>query len=94
MYLIHEASVIAWTKYNELKFLNCACRFTERVSNLEIDSKRKVIKELIKKLKEDNPNINIDNNIFTSLDNINLNCVLGTKKDKIYHSFLDDYENE
>ena len=92
MYLIHEASIIAWAKYNELKFLNCACRFTERVSNLEIDSKRKEVKELIKKLKEINPNV--DNNIFTSLDNINLNCVLGTKKDKIYHSFLDDYKDE
>ena len=71
MYLIHEETVIAWANYNGLKFLNCACRFTEKVHDLEMDSKRKEIKELIKKLKLDNPNI--DNNIFTSLDNINLN---------------------
>ena len=90
MYLIHEDSIIAWANYNQIKFLNCACRFTESVSKYEMDSKRKEVKELIKKLKELNPNI--DNNIFTALDNINLNCVLGTKKDKIYHSFLDDYD--
>ena len=92
MYMIHESAVIAWANYNELKFLNCACRFTEKVHDLELDSKRKEIKELIKNLKITNPNI--DNNIFTSLDNINLNCVLGTKKDKIYHSFLDDYDKD
>ena len=91
MYLVHEASVIAWANYNGLKFLNCACRFTEKVNSLEMDSKRKEIKELIKKLKEINPNV--DNNIFTALDNINLNCVLGTKKDKVYYSFLDDYND-
>ena len=92
MYLIHEEAVIAWSKYNDLTFLNCACRFTEGVNNHEQDSKRKEIKELIKKIKEVNPNI--DNNIFTALDNINLNCVLGTKKDKKYHSFLEDYDEE
>lgn len=47
------------------------------------------MKELIKKLKKINPNI--DRNIFKSLDNVNLNCVLGTKKDGVYKSFLDDY---
>ena len=52
-------------------------------------SKRKEMKELIKKLKKTNPNI--DRNIFKSLDNVNLNCVLGTKKDGVYKSFLDDY---
>ena len=52
-------------------------------------SKRKEMKELIKKLKKINPNI--DRNIFKSLDNVNLNCVLGTKKDGVYKSFLDDY---
>ena len=34
----------------------------------------------------------IDHNIFKSLDNINLNCVLGTKKDGNYKSFLEDYD--
>ena len=25
-------------------------------------------------------------------DNVNLDCILGTKKDKAYHSFLENYE--
>ena len=91
MYLVHESSVIAWKNYNNLTFLNCACRFTEKC-NLENtgDSKRKEIKELIKKLKEINPNV--DNNIFKALDNINMNCILGYKKSGNYTSFLDEYD--
>ena len=89
MYLIKEDDIIAWAKYNDLKFLNCACRFTEKSSNNEMNSKRKEIKELINKLKETNPNI--DYNIYKALDNVNLNCILGTKKDKKYESFLNNY---
>ena len=90
LYLVKEESVLAWKKSNELTFLNCACKFTEESSIDENLSKRKEIKNLIKELKKANPNI--DNNIFKSLDNINLNCVLGTKKNKEYHSFLEDYK--
>jgi len=93
MYLVHESSVIAWKNYNNLTFLNCACRFTEKCSfEGNTDSKRKEIKELIKKLKEINPNV--DNNIFKALDNINLNCVLGVKKNGEYVSFLDNYNDK
>lgn len=90
MYLIKEESIISWAKTNNLTFLNCACKFTEN-NNLEQNSKRKEIKEQIKKLKEINPNI--DRNIFKSLDNINLNCVLGYTKNKEKHSFLETYDN-
>ena len=90
LYLVKEQDIISWSKSNNLKFLNCACRFTESVANKEESSKRKEIKELIKELKENNPNI--DNNIFKALDNVNLNCVLGIKKDKEYHSFLEKYD--
>lgn len=90
MYLIKEESIISWAKSNNLTFLNCACKFTEN-NNLEQNSKRKEIKELIKKLKEVNPNI--DRNIFKSLDNINLNCILGYTKNKEKHSFLENYDN-
>ena len=90
MYLIKEESIISWAKSNNLTFLNCACKFTEN-NNLEQNSKRKEIKELIKRLKEINPNI--DRNIFKSLDNINLNCILGYTKNKEKHSFLENYDN-
>lgn len=91
LYLVKERDVINWRNSNNLTFLNCACKFTERVS-IEGDkvSKRKEIKELIKKLREVNPNI--DSNIFKSMDNVNLSCVLGTKKNGEYRSFLEDYD--
>ena len=91
LYLVKEDDIIAWAKYNGLKFLNCACRFTEENYNKdETNSKRLEMKRLIKELKENNPNI--DYNVFKALDNINMNCILGWKDDKKYHSFLDEYE--
>ena len=90
LYLVKESSIISWKNYNELTFLNCACKFTEEASIDESKSKRKEIKSLIKQLREKHKNI--DNNIFKAMDNINLNCVLGTKQDGIYKSFLDNYD--
>ena len=91
LYLVKEEDIISWRKANELTFINCACRFTEGCSLInDGTSKRREMKELIKNLRKINPEV--DHNIFKSLDNINLNCVLGYKKDKVYHSFLDEYE--
>lgn len=93
LYLIKESAVLAWKKYNELTFINCACRFTENCSIVDDGtSKRKEMKNLVNNLRKTNPSI--DNNIFTSMNNINLNCVLGTKKDGKYTSFLDNYDNK
>lgn len=93
LYLIKESAVLAWKKYNELTFINCACRFTENCSIVDDGtSKRKEMKNLVNNLRKINPSI--DNNIFTSMNNINLNCVLGTKKDGKYTSFLDNYDNK
>ncbi len=91
LYLVKEEDIISWKKFNELTFINCACRFTEGCSLInDGTSKRKEMKELIKNLRKLNPNI--DYNIFKSLDNVNLNCVLGVKKNGQYKSFLEDYE--
>ncbi|MBE6138971.1 MAG: tRNA 2-thiocytidine biosynthesis protein TtcA [Firmicutes bacterium] len=93
LYLVKEEDIISWAKFNELTFLNCACKFTEKNSNdFENTSKRKEIKQLIKDLKKVNKNI--DHNIFKSLDNVNLNCVLGTTKDGNKKSFLEEYDKE
>ena len=90
LYLVKEESIISWKNKNELTFINCACRFTEGCSLInDGTSKRKEIKELIKNLKKINPNI--DNNIFKSMDNVNLDCVLGFKQEEKKHSFLDKY---
>ncbi len=93
LYFVHEEAVKSWAKFNGLTFLNCACRFTEEnYEKVETDSKRLEMKRLIKKLKESNPNI--DYNIYKALDNINLDCVVGYKKEKQKHSFLEDYDKK
>ena len=93
MYLIKEEAVKAWRDSNKLTFINCACRFTESCSiNDDDTSKRLEMKKLVNELRK--KNANIDYNIFKSLDNVNLKCVLGTKKNGVYHSFLDDYDKE
>ena len=91
LYLVKEDDIRSWAKTNGLVFLNCACRFTEEnYEKDETESKRLEMKRLIKELKKNNPNI--DYNIFKSLDNINMNCVLGWKYDKEKHTFLDEYD--
>lgn len=90
LYLVKEEAIISWAKNNNLSFLNCACKYTEKVAeSKEGLSKRKEIKKLISDMKKINKNV--DYNIFKALDNVNLNCILGTKKDGEYKSFLDDY---
>ena len=93
LYLVKEQDILSWKNFNELEFLNCACKFTEK---LELDntgiSKRLEMKKLISKLRSERKNI--DNNIFTALNNINMNCILGYKKDGIYTSFLDEYDKD
>ena len=93
LYLVKEASIIAWKNYNELTFINCACRFTEGCSLInDGTSKRKEMKELIKNLRKTNPSV--DANIFKAMDNVNMNCILSWHKDGVNHSFLDDYDKK
>ena len=93
LYLIRESDVCAWRDYNELRFLRCACHFTETCESVDENgisaSKRLEIKKLIAALKKDNPFV--ESNIFNSVECVNLNTVIGYKKDGVRHSFLDDY---
>lgn len=97
MYLIREKDIIAWRDYNDLSFLECACKFTEQnFANIEnkneMNSKRKKMKNLIANLaKED---VQIEENIFKSVENVNLATVI-TYKDKkgVRHNFLDDFDS-
>ena len=92
MYLIKEHDIKAWAKFHDLTFLNCACRFTEKVSNHEESSKRHEMKELVEHFRSIQPTI--DYNVFKALDNINMDCILGYKKNREYHSFLEDYDSK
>ena len=92
LYLVKEEDIISWKNYNELTFINCACPLLEGCSIInDGSSKRLEIKELIKKLKKTNKNI--DDNIFIAMSNINLDCSLGYKRDNKKYSFLDNYED-
>ena len=91
MYCIHEDAIIAWQKYNELEFIQCACRFTENCENGTGDSKRQEIKQLIKELKKTNPNI--EKSIFNSIHSVCLDTMVGYKSNGVEHSFLDNYES-
>lgn len=94
MYCIHEEDVVAWRNYNNLEFIQCACRFTEKYtlcSNEGGISKRQEIKQLIKTLKAENPLI--EKSIFNSIHSVCLDTMLGYKFKGVEHSFLDDYDS-
>lgn len=91
LYYVKENNVINWAEFNNLKFLNCACKFTEK-SQHENNSKRKEIKNIIKELKKLNPEI--DDNIFRSMSNINMETILGYRKKGEIHTFLEDFDKE
>ena len=84
LYLVRESAIINWLKYNELEFINCACPLKKE------DSKRAEVKELIKKLRETNKFV--EYNIFKSVENININQVMGYLKDNERYNYYDDYE--
>lgn len=91
LYLVHEEAIISWMNYNNLKFINCACKLTEAISDVDkINSKRKEIKLLINDIKKVNHNVDV--NIFKALDNVNCDGVLTYKIDGKRHGFLDDYD--
>ncbi len=93
LYLVREQDIVAWRDYNRLQFLQCACRFTEQCAsglNEENRSKRREIKELIKTLKKTNPLV--ENHIFRSVENVNLDTVIAYKKGGEKISFLDHYD--
>ena len=94
LYLIREADIIHWASYNDLHFIQCACRFTEHCASCggtEKGSKRAEIKELIHELAQKDPVI--EYNIFRSVENVNLNTVIGYKQDGVRHNFLDTYDD-
>ena len=93
MYLIREDDIKHWRDYNDLHFIQCACRFTDTCTTCREDgstgSKRMEIKGLIKELKEINPFI--EGNIFKSVENVNLSTVIAYKENGIKHHFLENY---
>ncbi len=93
MYLIREDDIKHWRDYNELYFIQCACRFTDTCSTCNPDgsssSKRMEVKHMIAQMKKNNPFV--ESNIFRSVENVNLDTVIGYKQGGVRHHFLDEY---
>ena len=91
LYLVREKDIKAWVKYNDLKFLNCACRFTEKNNDVDNqNSKRLEIKKLIEGLEKESKFIPY--NIFRSTENVNLDMMRAYKTKGEKHNFLDTYD--
>ena len=94
LYLIREKDILTWVNSNNLHFIRCACKMTERIHNHTGDSgsQRQETKKLIASLKD--YNANVESNIFKSAENVNLDKVMAYKIDNVKHNFLDDYDTK
>ena len=94
MYCIREEDILAWKRYNELEFIQCACRFTENCTMCDNGgggSKRKEIKTLLRRLSRDNPDL--ETSIFNSVHAVCLDTMAGYKSKGVKHSFLERYDD-
>lgn len=95
LYCVNESSIIKWREYNNLEFIQCACRFVDEYSKSDDGigkSKRQEIKKLISELKKNNPDI--EHNIFKSIHNVKLDTFVAYKQKNTEHSFLEEWEGE
>ena len=94
LYCVLEKDILRWKEYNGLDFIACACRFTQKTTGGDDDtfSARKRVKELIAALKEENPNV--ENNIFQSIHNVQLDTLAEYKSDGVKRSFLEKFEEK
>ncbi len=90
LYCVREDDIISWAKYNGLDFIRCACKMTERSAADVGESKRLEVKQLIKKLCEDDPNV--EKSIFNSIHAVCLDTFPGYKSGGEYHNYLDRYD--
>ena len=94
LYLVREDDIIHWARYNDLHFIQCACKFTDTCTtcrpNEEAKSKRQQIKQLIRELKKSNPEV--EAHIFRSMENVCLDTVIAYKTKGRKVSFLENYD--
>lgn len=93
LYRVHEDSIIAWARYNSLEFLGCACALTASSAVDESKSKRREIKSLIRRLRDEG-NVDIEKNIFNSIHRANVDTLVGYKLGDEEHSFLERFREE
>ncbi len=96
MYLIREKDIISWKNYHNLRFIQCACRFTENCAvcdNGGGGSQRYATKLLIQELKK-NYNDQVEKNIFKAADNVTLDMILGYKYKGKHYEYIDEYDSD
>ena len=86
LYYVHEHDIVRWKEHCGLRFLRCACKFTEKSAEAEENSKRLVVKRLIAKLKESDPNVDIS--IFRSMYNVHVDTLIGYESGGKRYDFL------
>ena len=90
LYCIHEDDILSWCRYNELTFINCACRLTERAAQDAHVSKRQEVKELLRSLRQHNPDV--EKSVFNSIHAVSLDTMPGCKWRGQEHTFLEWYD--
>ena len=90
LYCVHEEDIIAWCRYNGLSFIQCACRFTERVNAQGGGSKRREVKELLRALRRETPDV--EKNVYNSIHNVTIDTLPGYKWRGEDHTFLEWYD--
>ena len=90
LYCIHEDDILSWCRYNDLTFINCACRLTERAAQDAHVSKRQEVKELLRSLRQHNPDV--EKSVFNSIHAVSLDTMPGCKWRGQEHTFLEWYD--
>lgn len=92
LYCVLEEDILRWKEHNGLDFIACACKFTQKLTGGDDDtfSARKQVKALIAELKKENPNV--ENNIFQSIHNVQLDTLAEYKSGGVKRSFLEKFE--
>lgn len=86
MIYIKEKDIIRWIKRSGIQAMNCGCTVVAEKTS----SKRREIKALVEKLREDNPNVDL--HIFNSATNVNLEAIYGYHENTTKKHFNELYE--
>ena len=89
LYCILERDILRWKEYNGLEFIACACRFTASAAGQEMFSARARVKALIEELRKENPHV--EDCIFQSIHNVQLDTLAAYKQRGVRHSFLENF---
>ena len=91
LYCVNEQDVLKWKEGNGLDFIACACKFTENTAKEAVFSARKRVKQLIVELKKENPCV--EDNIFQSIHNVQLDTLVRYKTNGTEVSFLQKFDD-